>query len=120
VAVVGPEELDPGGRKEITVRLEPGGRVTGSARWDDGSPIAAQPIMTAMALGEGSRMRLGARTTPDGTFAIGGLPPGEISLYLDVREGGTSQIGGMRSARVTLTLKAGEQRTGVDLVVVRR
>jgi protocatechuate 3,4-dioxygenase beta subunit len=120
VAQVGPEKLHPGGRKEITIRLQPGAGVTGVARWDDGSPIVAQTVMTTQSFGEGSWMRMAGRTGADGTFAIGGLPPGEVSLYLDAREGGSAAIGGGRAARVTLTLKPGEQRTGVDLVVARR
>jgi hypothetical protein len=119
-AMVGPERLGPFDQKDVTIRLGAGAGVTGVARWEDGSPIAAEAVMTVMTFAQGSRVRVGARTAPDGSFAIRGLPPGEISLQVDPTGSVPGRLDRDDSGRATLTLRPGEQKTGVELVVARR
>ncbi len=109
----GPEPLESGGRKEITVRLAPGAQITGSVSWADGSPAAGVTVLM------GEHIRLGALTDAAGSFTIAGLLPGDISLWA------TANRRDPRTRRpqpdaVTVKLEPGESRTGVKLVVSAR
>ena len=118
--MVGPELLPSRGQKQVTIRLGSGAVVTGVARWEDGSPVAAESVMVVMEFAEGSRMHSGARTAWDGRFTIRGLPPGEVSLQVAPSGGANERFEGTGSGRATVSLKPGEQRTGVELIVARR
>jgi hypothetical protein len=76
--------------------------------------------MIVMEFAQGSRMHTGASTGQDGRFTIRGLPPGEVSLQVVPQARGNERFDGIGSGRATVTLKPGEQRTGVELVVARR
>jgi protocatechuate 3,4-dioxygenase beta subunit len=118
-AIVGPELLQSRARKQVTIRLGAGAVVTGVARWDDGSPIASETIMIVMDFAETSRMHSGSRTGPDGSFTIRGLPPGEVTLQVVPRGRANERLEGIGSGRAMITLKPGEQRSGVELIVAR-
>ena len=117
-AVLGPESLENGGRKEVTIRLGPGASVAGAVSWDDGPPSAAAMVMVATNLGDVSRLEIETPTYPDGTFAVRGILPGEISLRAVPRG---RRVDERRAEpgldQASLTLKPGEQRTGLKLVV---
>ena len=123
-ARAGPEPLDAGGRKDLTLRLAPGARVSGTVTWTDGTPVAVATVMTIAAAPEEYRsFRVETLTAQDGTFTLAGLPPGPISLRaaapranpVDVLRAGA----GPGPEQTTLTLTAGESRTGVKLLVAR-
>jgi hypothetical protein len=61
-----------------------------------------------------------ARTGPDGRFTIRGLPPGDVSLQVAPSGRANERFEEIGSGRATVTLKPGEQRTGVELIVARR
>jgi hypothetical protein len=119
-ATVGPELLPSRGQKQVTIQLGAGAGVTGVVRWEDGSPVADEPVLTVMDFAEGSRVNIGANTARDGSFTIRGLPPGEISLQVWPRGRATERSEGAGSGRATVTLQPGEQRRGVELIVARR
>ena len=110
--MVGPELLQSRAQKQVTIRLGAGAVVTGVARWEDGSPVAAETIMIVMDFAERSRMHSGARTGPDGSFTIRGLPPGEVTLQVVPRGRANERFDGIGSGRAMITLKPGEQRIG--------
>ena len=118
--VVGPQPLPFGARKEVTIPLGTGAGVAGVARWEDGSPVVGEAVLTVLNFVEGGRVGVGAHTARDGTFAIRGLPPGEVLLRIDPRGRVTDPVPVTGSGRVTVTLKPKEQRTGVELIVARR
>jgi hypothetical protein len=103
----GPEPLAPGERKEITLRLAPGGRVSGTAFWEDGTPAAGVSVMMD------EPFRLAAKTDAGGSFTVDGLPPGDTSLWAS-REPRSARRG---EQTFTVKLEAGEHKTGVKLIV---
>jgi hypothetical protein len=80
----------------------------------------AESVMIVMEFAQGSRMHTGASTGQDGRFTIRGLPPGEVSLQVAPSGRENERFEGTGSGRAMITLKPGEQRTGVELVVARR
>ena len=119
-AAIGPVALDRAGRKELTIRLETGASVAGAVSWDDGTPTKVAFVTILTNFGGGRRFEANSHTAPDGTFIVRGLPPGEISLralplgrHKDDRpaEPGVDQT--------SFTLRPGEQKTGLKLVVRR-
>jgi hypothetical protein len=123
VAVVGPEALEPSGRKQVTIRFGAGAAVAGVVSWDDGTPVQPVALVTGMLkVDDTTRFEIQVQTGRDGTFAIHGLPPGGIMLRavplgrraLEVPEGPPGQD------QASVTLEAGERRTGLKLVVARR
>jgi hypothetical protein len=119
-AAVGPEPLQSRARKQVTIRLGPGAVVNGVARWDDGSPVAAESIMTVIDIAGTSRWQSGARTGADGSFTIRGLPPGETTLQVALKGRPSERLDLHASGRTTVTLGPGEQRSGVELIITRR
>jgi hypothetical protein len=111
-ATIGPEPLGTGSRKDLTIRLGAAASVAGVVRGEDGAPIGAEAVVSATILCEDGAIGSSHRTGEDGSFIIRGLPPGEVALQVRRRR----DLG----ARTTLTLAAGEQRTGVDLVIAGR
>src|SRR4030095_15780461 len=97
-----------------------GASIAGIARWDYASPIASESIVVMFGLFDSSHMRVGARTAPDGSFVIRGLPPGEVSLQVVPRGRDRDRLEGAGSGRMTVTLRPREHREGVELVVMRR
>jgi hypothetical protein len=121
VAFAGPESLATGGRKEVTMRLGAGASVSGMVAWDDGAPTPSTIVMTMARNGGGGRFSVETQTAQDGSFSVWGLPPGEIALRA-VPPGRMIDPGRPEPGPdlTSITLKPGEQRTGVKLVVARR
>jgi hypothetical protein len=117
--VSGPEALGYGERRDVTIRLGPGANVAGTVFWEDGTPARTTIIVIVSTLPGGGRFEVD--TLPpswDGTFSVRDLPPGEISVravpvarHLEARPQEPS------SDQAILTLKAGEERAGLKLVV---
>ncbi len=114
---VGPMTLEPGGRREVTIHLATGARVSGVVSWEDGSPVAGASVMTVANRGRSIRME--AWTSWDGSFTIPGLPAGPVSLQaVPPAEGFQGpRLEGLHET--TLTLEQGEHKTGVKLTIVR-
>jgi hypothetical protein len=122
VAVVGPEALEASGRKQVTIRFGSGARVAGVVSWDDGTPSPAAIVLAVPTGEEAARFEVMVPTGRDGSFAIHGLPPGGLRLRavpvgqpIFERDEGSPP-----SEEASFTLAAGEQRTGLQLTVVRR
>jgi protocatechuate 3,4-dioxygenase beta subunit len=121
VAVAGPEALEPSGRKQVTIRFGAGAGVAGAVSWDDGSPLVAV-VKAVLKVDDATRFEIDVPTAGHGTFAIHGLPPGGILLRAAplgrrIVEAPEGQPG---PDQASLTLEAGEQKTGLKLVVARR
>jgi hypothetical protein len=112
----GPETLDNGGRKEVTIRLRPGARVSGLVTWEDGSPSAAFLAVRVSSLEGRGQFNVEGHASRDGSFTIPAIPPGEISLRALPLGRPIAELG---SDEVTLRLDAGVQRTDVKLVMRR-
>lgn len=65
---------------EVTLRMDVGGRITGSVRDGDGRPIAGHEVLWSVCMGPGERFRsdddLSVVTDDAGRFAIQGIAPG--------------------------------------------
>ncbi len=83
-----------GAESNVTVRLSPGGSVTGVVLGADGEPESGALVMTM----SGERPRGRGTTDEDGEYVIGGLPPGSygiIKVGFGSQEGGaTGMMGG--------------------------
>jgi hypothetical protein len=109
--VAGPFALEPGALREVEVRLGKGGMIRGLVRWEDRSPAAG------VIAGGHQRGRPGVSTMTDagGHYELGPFPAGDVSLAarpeIDALGGG----GGVQK----VSLAAGEDREGVDLILPR-
>jgi hypothetical protein len=117
VGVSGPEPLGYGERKQVTIRLGPGASVVGAVSSEDGAPPPATLIVIVSTFADGGQFKM--EPFPpfrDGTFVARGIPPGEISVRA-IPLGRHAEEPGADQAN--LTLKAGEERAGLELVVKR-
>jgi hypothetical protein len=113
-ATWGPEELsaDP---PPLTLRLESAATISGTVKFDDGAP-APRVVVFAPPAQQSTRLFMPpeqAFTDEAGRYRIGGLERG--SYMVMARRGDT--FGGNPRSRQQVTLAAGEQKSGVDLVV---
>jgi hypothetical protein len=117
--------LAPGATMHVELVLGDGASVAGTVRRHDGTPARGAQVF-AFAGGwspqAGPQPSAATRAADDGSFRLPRLPPGEVI----VRAGnpGDDPFAGVgsqttRPDRVSLVLGADEQRTGVDLVVMR-
>jgi hypothetical protein len=73
VAVVGPEALEPSGRKQVTIRFGTGAAVAGVVSWDDGTPVQPVAVVTGMSkVDDTTRFEIQVQTGRDGEAAVGG------------------------------------------------
>jgi RNA polymerase sigma-70 factor (ECF subfamily) len=81
-------ELVEGERAEVVLRLDRGFRVAGTARTEDGTPLAG------VSLRAGGYDLLGARATSDadGRYAFPHLPVGRADLRADLRDVGRDEV----------------------------
>lgn len=90
---------------DITVMLAPTrtARISGVALDGDGKPLSGGMVMVIQRTGAGMFMGgSGGQIRPDGTFAIGGLAPGEY-LLRTMGFGGPDPMAGAASAKVTVS-----------------
>jgi hypothetical protein len=94
-------DVDPSGPGvEVGIVLVRGGRIEGSARKRDGSPIPGASI-SIFSTQDVENPHLGsAPVLPDGTFAIDRVPPGRFRVSLMLRSGGNKTYGPMQNAEV--------------------
>jgi hypothetical protein len=118
VARFGPEPLAPATKKELTVKLERGARVSGQVVWDDGAPAAGIRINGSTREMGGARVE--GRSGPDGTFTMGPFPPGESSIAAQAPGDRITWSSRERPEQANFTLAAGEQKTGLKLTVTRK
>jgi Carboxypeptidase regulatory-like domain/PDZ domain len=110
--------IGSGQKTDLTIKLQPGGRVSGVVSWDDGSPAAELKVVgTQRGGGRGQRE---VRSAADGTFTVGPFPAGDISVVVMPPGERTSWSSLARPEQVDLKVAAGEHRTGVKLVASRR
>jgi large repetitive protein len=116
---VGPELLEQGGTRDLTIRLEKGARISGRVFWDDGSPASGVRLLN---IGPNLRsMQFLTETLRDGTFTAAPFAPGDVSLGTILpRKSGLEPAPELSEARLSLTLEPGEHRTGVEFVIARR
>ncbi len=122
LAVVGPEPLETSGRKQVTIRFGAGASLAGVVSWDDGSRPPPALVMGVLSIDEATRFEIETQTGRDGSFVMFGLPPSRIWLRAAPlgRPGVEGPDGQPGPDQASLTLQAGEQRTGLKLVIARR
>ena len=119
--------LEMGVAKHVEVVLSAGASVSGTVSREDGQPASgAQVFVVADVLGySGSRWprpAAAAQTDSRGTYRITSVPPG--NMVIRAVNPGDDPFTGLQSRRprpdrVPVVVRAGEKRTGVDLVVLR-
>jgi hypothetical protein len=121
VAAAAVEGLAAGETRALTLALAPSSRISGIARFSDGQP-ARGLLIEAIGEREGVGFGFGASalTDGDGRFTVGPLAAGPVSLrpgwrwYAD-DPAARAQLSGP----TTVTLAAGEHRTGAAFVLPR-
>ena len=79
-----------------------------------GAPVPRAHV-TLQGDSDGKQVRYGATSTADGRFTFTGVAPGNYSVSADHVGFVNSQNGGSPRDRVTVMLKADDNKTGVDL-----
>jgi hypothetical protein len=102
----------------LTVRLHAAGSVSGVVTWDDGSP-AENATVWARSPGPDTGRRQTV-TDKSGAFKIGDVVPGELSVVARASGDGTADPSEPGRERASVTLRAGEQKTGLKLVLAKR
>jgi hypothetical protein len=105
--------------KEVTLKLQPGARVSGVVTWDDGSPAPDMKV-TGMQRGGGRGQGGEARTAADGSFTVGPFSGGDVSVAVMPPGERVTWSSMARPEQVDLELVAGEHRTGIKLVAPKR
>ena len=105
-------------KKEVTIKLQSGARLSGIVTWDDGAPASGLKIM-GMRRG-GPRDVRESRSGQDGTFTLGPFSAGEISAVVMAPAERVSWSSSSRPEQADVTIAAGEHRTGIKLVASRR
>jgi len=98
-----PVSLEQGG--EVDFALAAAGRIVGSLRKPDGTPLAGAHVFPQLS-GRGAR---GVRTDDEGQFQLEGLPEGELELFVRSEDYG-------HTARETVVVQAGAS-IALDVVV---
>jgi protocatechuate 3,4-dioxygenase beta subunit len=110
----GPEELPPADAP-VTVKLSAAGAVAGVVKFEDGKPAAramvfAQPTEMGPMFGPPQQ----ATTDEAGRFRIGGLEP---KGYRIMARRADNFMGGTPRSRQDVTLAAGEEKSGLELLL---
>ena len=105
--------------RKVTIRLAPGGRVSGVVRWEDGRPAAAAQIEGHVPGWAGPRAE--ATAGDDGRFTVGPLS-GDTVVITARGPGERFSIADGPGSPNTTTVKVarGEHRIGLALVIPRR
>jgi hypothetical protein len=119
VGRLGPEPVTNGARRSVTIKLAPGGRISGRVLWEDGRPAAEVPVRASTRVSGPGRPDE-VRTDADGRFSVGPLGEGEVSVVVMPPGETTSWSSYARPEQVNVTLGPGEHRTGIELKVPRR
>ena len=82
-----------------------------------GTPVPRAHI-TLWGESGGKQVRYGSTSAADGRFSFTGVTPGNYSVYADRVGFVTSQNGGSPRDRVTVMLKADDNKTGVDVKLI--
>jgi hypothetical protein len=117
-AVVAELRLEAGEPRELTIKLQAGGRVSGQVTWEDGSP--ARDLKVVGMQREGSSDTRETRSGPDGAFTVGPFTGGDISVVAVAPGDHIMWSSRERPEQTDLTIAGGEHRSGVKLVVTRR
>jgi RNA polymerase sigma factor (sigma-70 family) len=114
---VGPEPLGEGEVKELVVRFSKPATLSGTVRWDDGSPaVGARVRWTAFGRGGGGAAL--AQVGADGGFRLGPLGEGKGFVQAELSHTTWARIGGAAAAhKQDVLLAAGEDKTGIALVL---
>jgi RNA polymerase sigma factor (sigma-70 family) len=126
----GPLSLTPGQLTNLEVRLAAGSFVSGTVRNEDGTPAVGAHVRgrrrgtAARTLGTGPgflqwvpREPLPAETAADGSFRIGPFDEGEVAIRASVPDVPGLFTTDPRPDSKWLRLSAGEERTGVVLIL---
>jgi hypothetical protein len=109
----GPEALEVGAHRELTLRLGPGAEIAGTAFWEDGSVAA---LVTVSAHRRNGILRASALAAADGTFVLTGIVAGEVSLSAAPgRDPSSLRL----AAPVIVKVGPGEHLAGIKLVARR-
>jgi hypothetical protein len=115
IAQYGPEPASAGDRKEVTIRLAPGARISGTVRFADGQPGVGVTVVAS------ARSAVKAEAGADGSFSIGPFLPGEVSLLtVSPSDGGRWSFAPGGAGQSRFALAAGEHRTDVVLTAGQR
>jgi protocatechuate 3,4-dioxygenase beta subunit len=112
------QPLATGEQKEMTIKLQPGGRVSGVVVWDDGAPAADLKVI-GMYRG-GGRGESEVLSAADGSFTLGPFSAGQIAVVVMPPGERTGWSSMARPEQADLELGGGEHRTGVKLVASKR
>ena len=126
--------LEPGRHvRDIIIRLQPGGVITGTIYDEDGQPVVdAQVEVFPAAHGSAGGYNRGAQTNDMGVYRIYGLPAGKYyvvargnmpfvvpvptdDVYLTTLYPGTADLG----QAVAIDLQPGEEQQGIDMTLIR-
>jgi hypothetical protein len=110
--------LAPGQTREVTLILGTDASVAGKVRWDDGSPAAGVGVGAGWSL-PGARGITTTMTGPDGSYHIGRVQPGAVTVVATRGAIHGMVVGHGLPHQALVTIVEGEARTGVDLVLPR-
>jgi hypothetical protein len=111
--------LPVGQTREVTITLGTDTTtVAGTVRWDDGSPAAGVGVAAGWSL-PGARGLTSTRTGADGTYHIGRVHPGEVTVLATRGKINGIVVGHGLPHQALVTIADGEARTDVDLVLPR-
>lgn len=107
------EALTPEAHKVIDLVLAPGAMISGTVRWDDGSPAADVAVAGA---GLGALTTAASATDSAGRYTIGPFAAGTVGVLATRKGGPRFKFGGTdRSDYRNVVVASGQVRSGVDL-----
>jgi hypothetical protein len=113
------DSIEAGQTKKVTLRLQAGARVSGQVSWDDGTPAAGVGVIAQTRSTPVAHV-LQARTSPTGSFSIGPLPAGDMSVHAMPPNERRAGLLPVDTNQVDLNLAKGEHNTTVKLTLMRR
>jgi RNA polymerase sigma factor (sigma-70 family) len=121
IADLGPLPIAAGETRQVEIVLSAGAEVTGLIRREDGSPAGGAHVY-ANVDGWQPTPAAAAVAGPDGRYRLSALHPGDVMIR--AVEPGNDPFPGFasrqpRADQAPLVLRSGEQRSGVDLTVLR-